>query len=57
MSTAELVRSWRDEDYRLTLDTPMPHPAGDPAREVFVSLDSPFTTCASPLSCVHLCSY
>ncbi len=59
MSVEELVRSWKDEDYRLGLhaeDRPE-HPAGDPELETYRSARWMLNTCESFLSCHQLCSW
>lgn len=58
MSVAELVRAWKDEDYRSGLDpADVPaHPAGDVLTETTVSADVAVGNTCEPQSCVHLCS-
>ena len=46
MSTVELVRAWKDEDYRLGLDVgDVPaHPAGDRHSELTLGDDDPWAS-------------
>lgn len=56
MTTAELVRAWKDRDFRLSLTDPVPHPAGDPEREVYVGQGLLVTCAENSASCSHFCS-
>jgi mersacidin/lichenicidin family type 2 lantibiotic len=62
MGTTQLVRSWKDEDFRLALsaeDRPA-HPAGDPEAEVYVNgsgAPHDLNTCETIASCALMCSW
>ncbi|GAA4206170.1 mersacidin/lichenicidin family type 2 lantibiotic [Actinocatenispora rupis] len=60
MTGADLVRAWKDEDYRLSLtaDEMPDHPAGTPDAEIYLTAAGGRTlnTCESYSSCYHLCS-
>jgi len=59
MSVEELVRSWKEQDYRLGLraENRPEHPAGDPESETYRSAQGSLNTCESPSSCHQLCSW
>jgi len=59
METLDLVRAWRDEDYRLTqeLGGMSTHPAGSVETEVYVAQNAQSGTCEGYSSCFHFCSY
>lgn len=60
MSVAEMVRAWKDEDYRLSLseDAVPVHPSGLVESELYVTFDTKVnTTCDSFNSCrTGMCS-
>ncbi|GAA1700059.1 mersacidin/lichenicidin family type 2 lantibiotic [Fodinicola feengrottensis] len=58
MSTIELVRAWKDEDYRLSLspDAVPTHPAGVPQSELYASQALSLNTCEFATSCFRICS-
>ncbi|KJS52743.1 hypothetical protein [Streptomyces rubellomurinus] len=57
-STTEQLRALKDEDFRLGLvQDHQPHPAGDPADEVYTSASKQLNTCEYMSSCWRMCSY
>lgn len=60
MSVTDLVRAWKDEDYRLGLDPALvpDHPAGDVAAETVITVaKAPLGTCDGDASCAFVCSF
>ena len=58
MTTAELIRAWKDEDYRLTRfeESTVDHPSGSPAAEIYQTVGQQNSTCDTYSSCYHVCS-
>ncbi|WP_163509955.1 mersacidin/lichenicidin family type 2 lantibiotic [Fodinicola acaciae] len=58
MSVAEMVRAWKDEDYRLSLpaDALPEHPAGVVESELYASTGKSLNTCEHRSSCGRICS-
>jgi mersacidin/lichenicidin family type 2 lantibiotic len=54
MSAEELVRAWRDEDFRLELESAVAHPAGDVDRELYVSTGAASTCNYASVTCSHI---
>jgi mersacidin/lichenicidin family type 2 lantibiotic len=58
MSVAEMVRAWKDEDFRLSLseDAVPKHPSGLVESELYVGIGDSLNTCEFFSSCGRICS-